>query len=173
VETRVQAPLISVDDTPLRKVRPCDIHKLVISLKLRKACGLDGISNECLRHLPRRPLVHVTHLFNCCLWPSNFPKPQKEAKVIKLPKPSKDPKFPQNLDMFHLLSTIGKLFEKVILNIVQRYSEERGLLNVGHFGFHACHSMTLKCMRLTDYVALNFNNNVATFAVFLDTEKAF
>jgi hypothetical protein len=34
----------------MEKVRPCDIHKLVNSLKLRKACGLDGIPNECLRH---------------------------------------------------------------------------------------------------------------------------
>jgi hypothetical protein len=33
-------------------------------VKLRKACGLDGIPNECLRNLPRRPLVHLTHLFN-------------------------------------------------------------------------------------------------------------
>jgi hypothetical protein len=41
-----------------------NIHKLTNTLKLRKACGLDGIPNECLRHLPRRPLVHLTHLFN-------------------------------------------------------------------------------------------------------------
>jgi hypothetical protein len=35
------------------KVRPSDIHKLLNSLKLRKVSGLDGIPNECLRHLPR------------------------------------------------------------------------------------------------------------------------
>jgi hypothetical protein len=29
-------------------------------LKLRKACGFDGIPDKCLRHLPRRPLVHLT-----------------------------------------------------------------------------------------------------------------
>jgi hypothetical protein len=141
-------------------------------MKLRKACGLDGIPNKCLRHLPRRPLVHLTHLFNYCLWLSNFRKPWKEAKVITLPKPSKDPKLPQNLHLFHLLSTTAKLLEKGILNIVQRHIEERGLLNAGQFGFHACHSMTLKCMRLTDHITLNFNNNVSTVAIFLDTEKA-
>jgi hypothetical protein len=42
------------------KLRPCDIHKLANLLKLRKACGPDGIPNECLMHLPRRPLVHLT-----------------------------------------------------------------------------------------------------------------
>jgi hypothetical protein len=56
VEKTVQALLAPVDDTPLEKLRPCDVHKLINSFELRKACGLDGIPNECLRHLPR-PLV--------------------------------------------------------------------------------------------------------------------
>jgi hypothetical protein len=94
VETRVQALLASVDDTPLGKVRSCDIHKLANSLKLRKACGLDGIPNECLRHLPRTPLLQLTHLFTHCLRLSHFPKPWKEAKVLTLLKLGKDPKLP-------------------------------------------------------------------------------
>jgi hypothetical protein len=36
----------------------------------------------------------------------------------------------------------------------------------------ARHSTALQCMRLTDHVTLNFNNNVSTAAVFLDIEKA-
>jgi hypothetical protein len=71
------------------------------------------------------------------------------------------------------LSTTGKLFEKVILKIVQRHIEESGLLNPSQFGFRASHSTTLQCMRLTDYVTLNFKNNMSTAAVFLDIEKAF
>jgi hypothetical protein len=64
---RDQALLTTINDNLLRKVRPCDVHELVNSLKLRKACWLDGIPNECLRHLPRRPLVQLTYLFNHCL----------------------------------------------------------------------------------------------------------
>jgi hypothetical protein len=47
------------------------------------------------------------------------------------------------------------------------------LLNASQFGFHACHSTTLQCMRLVDHVTLHFNNNMSTAAVFLDIEKAF
>jgi hypothetical protein len=54
---------------PDSQVRPSDIMKLINSLKLRKTCGIDRIPNEWLRHLPRRPLVHLTHLlttaFSC------------------------------------------------------------------------------------------------------------
>jgi hypothetical protein len=71
------------------------------------------------------------------------------------------------------MSKTGKLFEKVILKIFQRHIEERVLLNASHFGFRAHHRTTLQCMRLTDHVTLNFNNNMSTAAVFFDIEKTF
>jgi retron-type reverse transcriptase len=140
---------------------------------LRKACGIDGIPNECLRRLPRRPLVHLTPLINNSIRLSHFPPPWKDAKLITLPKPGKDPKFPQNLRPISLLSTTGKLFEKIILIIVQRPIEDKGLLNANQFGFRERHSTTLQCMRLTDHITLNINNKMSTAAVFLDIEKAF
>jgi hypothetical protein len=129
--------------------------------------------NECLRHLPRRSLVYFTHLFNRCLQLSHFPNPWKEAIVITLPKPGNYPKFPQNLRPISLLSTTGKLFEKVILKLLQKHIEERGLLNASQIGFRVRHSTTIQCMRLTDHVNLNFNSRMSTVAVFLNIEKAF
>jgi hypothetical protein len=64
------------------------------------------------------------HLFNYFLRLSHFPNPWKEAKVITLPKPGKDPKFSQNLRPISLLSTTGKLFGKVILKILQKRIDE-------------------------------------------------
>jgi hypothetical protein len=72
-----------------------------------------------------------------------------------------------------LLSTTGKLFENVILKIVQRHIKEINILNACQSGFRARHSTTLQCMKLTDHVILNFNNNISTAAVLLDIEKAF
>jgi hypothetical protein len=90
-----------------------------------------------------------------------------------LPKPGKDPKFPQNLRPISLLSTTGKLFEKVVPKILQKHIEYRGLLNASQFGFRARHSTTLKYIRLTDHVTLNFSNKMSTAAVFLNIEKAY
>jgi hypothetical protein len=112
-----------------KKVSPCDLQKLINSLKLNKACGIDGIPNEFLRHLPRRPLVHLTHLINHCIRLSHFPASWKEAKVVTLPKPGKDPKIPQNLRSIRLLPLTGQLFEKTILQIFQKHIGERNLLN--------------------------------------------
>jgi hypothetical protein len=133
---------------------------------LRKCFGLDYIPNECSRYLSRRPLVHFTYLFNYYLRLFHFRKPWKEAKLITLPKPSKVPKFAQNLLLVSLLSTIGKLFEKVILKMVRRHIEDEGLLNASQFGFRARHSVTHQCMRLTDHVTLNFSNNIYCWCIF-------
>jgi hypothetical protein len=93
--------------------------------------------------------------------------------VVALPKPGKDSKFPQNIRPISLLSSTGKVFKKVILEIVKRHIGERNFLNASQFGFRARHSTTLQCMRLADFVTLNFNNNMSTAAAFLDIEKAF
>jgi hypothetical protein len=45
--------------------------------------------------------------------------------VLALPKPGKDPKFPQYLRPISLLSSTGKVFEKVILEIVKKHIGEK------------------------------------------------
>jgi hypothetical protein len=61
----------------------------------------------------------------------------------------------------------------VILKLLQKHIDERGLLNASQFGFRARHKTTLQFMRLADHVTINFNNKMYTAAVFLDIEKAF
>jgi hypothetical protein len=83
VEARFQ-DILEVEDGPPEKTRLCDFLKLPSSLKLRRICGIDGVPNECLRQLPRRPLAHLTHLINHCIQLSHFPNLWREAKVIAL-----------------------------------------------------------------------------------------
>jgi recombination DNA repair RAD52 pathway protein len=68
-ERQVETRVASVDDTAMRKIGHCDIHKLRNTLKLRKACGLDGIPNKFLRHLPRRVwdiwYIYLITVFGC------------------------------------------------------------------------------------------------------------
>jgi hypothetical protein len=54
VEARVQALLDAVGNNSHERIRPCDLHKLVNCVKLRNVCGIDGIPDECLRHLPKK-----------------------------------------------------------------------------------------------------------------------
>jgi hypothetical protein len=115
-------------------------------------------------------------LQNLLLTVSSYLYPRKSFSTLKskyYKVTGKDPKFPQNLGPISLLTTTVKLFEKVILKIDQSHIKGRGLLNASQFGFRARHSTIHQCMRLTDHVALNFNNNMPSVVVFLDIEKAF
>jgi hypothetical protein len=71
------------------------------------------------------------------------------------------------------LSIIGKLFEKVILIIVQRDIEEKDLPSASQFDSRARQSTTLQCMRLMDHATLNFKINMSKAALFLDIEITF
>jgi hypothetical protein len=120
--------------TPPERTRPWYLQKLLNSLKRKEVCGIDGIPNECLRHLPRRLLVHLTHLINHWIRLSHFPAPWKEAKVIALRKPGKDPKFPQNLRPISLLSSTGKVFEKLFyILLIDTSGEETCLMQVNFY----------------------------------------
>jgi hypothetical protein len=116
------------------------------------ASGIFQESLLCIRH------IHLITAFGC----RNFLKFWKDEKIITLPKPDKDPNFPKNLRPIDHLSTTSKLFDKVILKMVGSYNELRDLLNASQSGFRARHSVTLRFMRLTDYVTLSFNNEMST-----------
>jgi hypothetical protein len=47
METCVQALLEAGDNTPQERVKPCDVQNEINSLKLKKACGIDGV------HVPK------------------------------------------------------------------------------------------------------------------------
>jgi hypothetical protein len=93
--------------------------------EINKFLNINGIPNEYLKHLPRRPMVHLTHLINHCVRLSHFNTSWKEAKVVALQKPGKEPKFPQNLRPICLLPSMGKVFEKVTLDIAKRYRRRK------------------------------------------------
>jgi hypothetical protein len=46
VEARVRTLFEAIENNSPDRIRPCDLQKLGNSLKVRKACGIDGIPNE-------------------------------------------------------------------------------------------------------------------------------
>jgi hypothetical protein len=100
----------------------------------------------------------IEHFFECYFSEIIWKSPQTPPETDFSDKP---------------ITHYGQAIRKGYPKIVQRHFEEKYLLNASQFGFGARHSTALQCMRLTDHVILNFNNNMSTAAVFLDIEKAF
>ena len=102
-----------------------ELRGLIKNLKSNCAFGTDKIPNLALKHLPRRPLIHLLNIFKFCIKFNYFPEIWKTAKIIMLPKAGKDTSIPDNLRPISLLPTLSKILEKLILkNLKQEIFEK-------------------------------------------------
>jgi Reverse transcriptase (RNA-dependent DNA polymerase) len=79
----------------------------------------------------------------------------------------------QNFRPISLLSNMGKIFERLILNRIQEHERKNKIFIPQQFGFRNAHSTVEQILRITKKSSLGFNNNRSTGVVLLDLEKAF
>ena len=92
-----------------------EVHEAIRGLKFSKAPDPKGIPDRALKHLPKRTVSLLSHIFNAVLRTHHFPQAWKHARVISILKPGKDPALLSCYRPISLLDTIGKLFEKMLL----------------------------------------------------------
>lgn len=112
-------------------------------------------------------------MYNDCLRLSYFPLQWKIGKVIAIPKPGKDPTIPKNYRPISLLSNMGKVFEKLILDKLKSFEEAEKLFIPSQFGFRNSHSTTHQVVRMAEKITMNYNLHRSTGVLALDVEKAF
>ncbi|GFU00607.1 retrovirus-related Pol polyprotein from type-1 retrotransposable element R1 [Trichonephila clavipes] len=130
---------ISVTDDPPFTIH--EINAVINKLKLKKAPGPDSIPNEVVKKLHEMyPDLFLT-VFNSCLRLKTFPRCWKKARIILIPKVN-DVCVPKldNLRCISLLSTLGKCFERLIINRVAWRLYKDNYFNKNQFGFmpHKC-----------------------------------
>jgi retron-type reverse transcriptase len=150
-----------------------DLLRSVKKLKLRKAPGPDGITNEALRNMPISLASVLLLIFNACLSLGHFPSQWKRARVVCIPKPGKSTSKAENFRPISLLDGLGKLFERVILSHLGLITEERNVLPEHQFGFRSEHSTTHQVARLLNFITEGFNRGHSTVGAFFDVSKAF
>ncbi|GBN36011.1 hypothetical protein AVEN_158735-1 [Araneus ventricosus] len=76
---------------------PAEILTIIAKLNIRKTSGPDKIPNKALKLLTPNALTFLTKIINKCLTFNYFPLRWKQANIIMLNKPGKNPKFPQSI----------------------------------------------------------------------------
>jgi hypothetical protein len=173
IENQVRLILSRHDDNPITPASPSEIRKIIGSLKKKKAPGPDNISNTALKLLPPKVVVALTAIFNASLRLCHFPSRWKNATVIFIPKPGKNSKLAQSYRPISLLSSIGKVLEKVILTRLVKVTDENSTIPDEQFGFRPKHSTVDQLINVTEFIAKGFGQNQSTGAIFLDVAKAF
>lgn len=150
-----------------------EVVEIVKKLKTRKAPGPDNISNLLIKNLPNSGLEVLTKVLNHCCNSFKFPLSWKIGKIVAIPKSGKDCKIPSNHRPISLLSNLGKIFEKIILNRLVKFEKQNEIFVHTQFGFRTDHSTIQQVLRITEHAAIGFNNKKSTGVVSLDVQKAF
>ena len=152
---------------------PAEVQEAIRGLKFNKAPGPNGIPIRALKQLPQRAVSLLAAIFNAALLAQYFPSVWKNARIVSILKPGKDPALPSYYRPICLLDTIGKLFEKILISRILSEVSGRGLLRDGQFGLRPKYSTSLQLGHLVERVTRNFGEKRLTGLVFFDVAKAF
>lgn len=150
-----------------------ELEEICHTFKNNKAPGIDKIHNIVLKNMPTEFYNVLAKVFNCYIRDGVFPTIFKQAKVIPVHKKGKDPKLPTSYRPISLLSSLDKLFEKVIYNRITEFTENNNIINSKQFGFRKEHSTVHQIKRVVNIIENNKALRLSTGVVLLDVEKAF
>ena len=154
---------------------PFTLDELQNSLKNSKdtAMGPDDIHYQLLKHLPTESLLLLLDLFNDIWNKGEFPESWREAIVIPLQKPGKDPTDPSSYRPIALTSCLCKTMERMINARLVWYLESHNILTKHQSGFRKARSTTDQLVRLEAYIRDGFLMGEHVVSVFFDLEKAY
>ena len=148
--------------------------KLVKFLKKGKAPGPDTIHNEVLSlGTTTSQFHHLARLFTSSIQLGYIPTAWKIATLRMLLKPDKLPSLTTSYRPISLISSIMKLFERVIEQRLRSHLEHIGFINKHQSGFRKAKSTDDHLFRLSQSIMESFNKGEHVAAAFLDVEKAF
>lgn len=148
------------------------ISAIILSLKGKKSSGPDGIPNRVIKNFPSTALLFLTIIFNHCINKGYFPAPFKKAKIVPVPKK----KNASNINDFRpisLISNVGKVFEKILLQLFEFHCSDNRLVQDNQFGFKKGHSTLHPLLILHTDAITALNKKECIVGCFLDVEKAF
>ena len=148
--------------------------KIVKFLRRGKAPGANNIHNKVLRLGTTTSLFHhLARLFTSSIQIGYIPTTWKLATLRMLLKPDKLPSLTTSYWPISLMSSIMKLFERVIEQRLHSYLEDIGFMNKYQSGFKRHKSTDDHLFGLSQSVMESFNRKEHLVAAFLDVEKAF
>jgi ribonuclease HI len=137
------------------------------------AAGLDTIHYQLLTHLPEKSLLVLLNAFNHIWITGLFPPSWRQAVIVPIPKPGKDPSDPGNYRPIALTSCLCKTMERLVNARLVWHLESQGLITDLQCGFRQFRSTTDHLVRFESFIRDAFINKQHVYAIFFDLEKAY
>ena len=140
-------------DAPLspKSFKPTEIVSLIKTLPPKKAPGYDLITSEILENVPPIAILFLLYIFNAVLRTTpHFPTFWKFSIVKLIQKPSKPTHLPSSYRPVSLLSSLGKVLEKLLLHRIDPIIISGNIILDHQVGFRTQHSTIQQCFRVLD-----------------------
>ena len=153
-----------------------EIEQAIKLLKLRKAPGHDLIQNEHFKYGGVKLAKAITHLFNGILRTNYIPEQWSIGTIVPLykgpPKPKGDP---NSYRAISLLPCMYKLYEKVLLNRIQKWLKKESIPfpSSQQQGFQENKGCITASFNLHETVLHNQELGSKVFIAFADISKAY
>lgn len=147
------------------------ISGIILNLK-SKAFGSDNLNITLIIMCCPFIIPFITHIVNCCLAQSYFPKAWKNANVLPLPKKKCPTEF-EHLRSISVLPTFSKVLERVMEMQMSAYVNEKNILPQKQSGFRKGFSCPGALSDISDDIVTAHDKGEATILVLLDYSKAF
>ena len=143
-----------------------------MSLRSKTSTGHEGISTKLLKFISPALIESFRIIINQSLITGIYPPKLKIAKVIPIYK-KENKLLMDSYRPISLLSSMSKLFEKVVYNQLFTYFQKNRLLYNGQYGFGMNHSTELAAIELVDRILKDIDNKKIPLAIYMDLSKAF
>ena len=159
-------------DFKFKQINESDILTIIKKLKIKFSSGLDGISNNLIKHASDAISKPLTLIVNQMLITGIFPYKLKTSKVIPIFKKGDDTLI-SNYRPISLLSSLSKIFEHVIADQLTEYLICHNLLCSEQFGFRTGYSTELAALQLVDKMINQVDEGNIPLNIYIDLSKAF
>ena len=156
----------------LYSITEAEIINVISKLKTSNSTGYDGYNTKFIKLSASLLAPALVKIFNLSINTGVYPNSLKIAKVIPIFKSGSKTSV-NNYRPISILSTINKIFEKIIYSRLVNYIDKFKLLYKYQFGFRKNHSTEHALIELTDQIKLNIGENKLSCGIFIDLSKAF
>ena len=156
----------------MHKTNVTEIINTVRNLKNTNSTGHDEFSNKFIKLSLPILAPALERIFNLSLSSGIYPDKLKIAKVIPIFKKGNST-FLNNYRPISLLSSINKIFEKILYSRLTKYIDKFQILYKYQYGFRKNHSTDHALIELVDQIRLSIDDNQMTCGIFVDLSKAF
>ena len=131
------------------EIAPNEVQLLLQNMNTNKASGIDGISAKILKIAAPCISSSLTPIFNQSILTGVFPDDWKTSKVIPIYKSEAKDEM-RNYRPISIISTVARIFEKLIYNQIYDYFNNHDLLANSQYGFQPFQSTVIALLDITN-----------------------